>query len=106
MPCGAGAECGIYLFNVLYSIENKTDLLTKITQIAKPGAVLAVFDYTTETHGLQLKDLAEKSMHPLVVEGVVNVLNELVWDVIEVADLSVHFLGSSDKCVPLFMKVV
>jgi SAM-dependent methyltransferase len=82
----------IYLFNVLYSIKNKKDLLEKITQIAKPGAVLAIFDYTVKETAIQLNDLADKPMYPIVIQETRSTLEELGWDVMEITDLSLHFL--------------
>lgn len=82
----------IYLFNVLYAIENKSSLLAKLSQVAKSGAILAIFDYTTKQTDLQLNDLAGKPMHPIVVSELKSVLKETGWEVIEITDLSPNFL--------------
>lgn len=82
----------IYLFNVLYSIQDKTSLLKKLTQIAKPGAILAIFDYTTKETTPQLNDLADNPMHPVVIQEIRNTLEKLGWDIVEITDLSSHFL--------------
>jgi SAM-dependent methyltransferase len=82
----------IYLFNVLYSIENKVSLLAALTHIARPGALLAIFDYTTKKTSLRLNDLADKPMYPIVITELKSTLEELGWDVMEITDLSSHFL--------------
>ena len=82
----------IYLFNVLYAIEDKSSLLKNLYDVAKPGAILALFDYTTEQTPFYLKDLAGKPMHPIVLKELEKNLNDAGWETIEINDLSSHFL--------------
>ena len=82
----------IYLFNVLYAVEDKPSLLKKLSKVAQPGALLAIFDYTTTQADLQLNDLAGKPMYPIVVSELKSVLKETGWELIEITDLSPSFL--------------
>lgn len=82
----------IYMFNVLYAIEDKKELLEELFKVAKPGAVLALFDYTTEESSLSLRDLADKPMYPLVLKDLKKSLSESGWEILEVVDLSPQFL--------------
>ncbi len=83
----------IYMFNVLYAIEDKPLLLKNLYDIAKPGALLALFDYTTKQTSFHLKDLAGKPMYPLVLKELEKNLKEAGWEIIEIDDLSSHFLA-------------
>lgn len=82
----------IYLFNVLYAIEDKSSLLKNLHDVAKPGAILVLFDYTTEQTPFYLKDLAGKPMHPIVLKELEKTLKDTGWETIEIDDLSSHFL--------------
>lgn len=82
----------IYLFNVLYAIEDKPLILKKLAAVAKPGAILALFDYTIAEGSLDLKDLAGKPMYPIVLHQLQHDLKESGWEVLEIIDLSQHYL--------------
>jgi len=82
----------IYMFNVFYAIEDKATLLENLFKIAKPGAILALFDYTTEQTSFSLKDLADKPMYPLVLRDLKKNLKETGWEIIEIINLSSQFL--------------
>jgi 2-polyprenyl-3-methyl-5-hydroxy-6-metoxy-1,4-benzoquinol methylase len=82
----------IYMFNVLYAIEDKSFLLKNLYDVAKPGAILVLFDYTTEQISFSLKDLAGKPMHPIRLKELGKNLKDAGWKIIEIHDLSSHFL--------------
>ncbi len=84
----------IYMFNVLYAIEDKALLLKNLYDVAKPGALLVLFDYTTTgQRALYLNDLAAKPMYPIVLKELERNLTETGWETIEINDLSGHFLA-------------
>lgn len=83
----------IYMFNVLYAIEDKSSLLKNLYAVAKPGAILALFDYTTEQTSFNLKDLAGKPMHPIRLKELEKNLKDAGWEIIEIHDLSSYFRG-------------
>jgi hypothetical protein len=62
---------------VLYAIEDKPSLLKNLYNIAKPGAILALFDYTTADSSFSLQDLAGKSMYPIVVKDLEKNLQDI-----------------------------
>jgi SAM-dependent methyltransferase len=82
----------IYLFNVLYAIEDKLSLLKQLSQIAKSDAILTIFDYTTEQPSLHLNDLAGKPMHPIMLRKLESDLKQSGWELIEITDLTSYFL--------------
>ncbi len=81
----------ISLFNVIYAIEDKKALLHELFKVAKPGAILALFDYTTEV-GVQLTDLAGKPMYPIILDQMMVDLVATGWEIVEVVDLTTRFL--------------
>jgi len=83
----------LYLFNVLYAVEDKPSLLATLSEVAKPGAILAIFDYTTTQTALQLLDLAGKPMYPIVISEIKTALKSTGWELIEITDLSQNFLS-------------
>ncbi len=83
----------IYMFNVIYAIEDKSFLLKNLYHIAKPGAILVLFDYTTEQTSFSLKDLAGKPMYPIVLQELEKNLQVTGWETIETHDLSSHFMA-------------
>ncbi len=83
----------ISLFNVLYAIEDKSLVLRNLAMLAKPGAILTLFDYTAKQAFEPMKDLSGKPMYPIVVSDVKETLQKTGWEVVEVVDLSFHFLS-------------
>ncbi|MBP9692618.1 MAG: methyltransferase domain-containing protein [Alphaproteobacteria bacterium] len=84
----------ISLFNVAYAIQNKAALLTKLSAIAAPGAILAVFDYTQANPipNDPLKDLAGKPMYPLQPDQFKRDLKGAGWEILEVTDMTPHYI--------------
>ncbi len=79
----------IYLFNVFYALPDQLRSLQKLAGLAKPDAILAIFDYTqTHSNNIQLKDLAEKKMNPIRIDDLKDWLKQTNWELIEVVDLS------------------
>jgi ubiquinone/menaquinone biosynthesis C-methylase UbiE len=82
----------IYFFNVLYAIQDKKMILEQCFQVAKPGAILALFDYTTKQPAFHLEDLAGKPMYPIVLNQLAKDLEAIGWEIVDITDLSAHFL--------------
>ncbi len=78
----------IYLFNVMYAIEDKKGTLQSLNTVAKPGAILAVFDYSDKGKGFPLMDLAGKPIYPIVTTTFQSDLIDAGWEVLEIMDLS------------------
>lgn len=81
----------IYMFNVLYAIEDKASVLKNLYEVAKPGALLVLFDYTIEGSSFDIKDLAGKPMYPMVLTELEQDLKEARWEVLQIDDLSESF---------------
>ncbi|MBX9922836.1 MAG: class I SAM-dependent methyltransferase [Rhabdochlamydiaceae bacterium] len=87
----------ISMFNVLYAIPEKKELLESLFQIAKPEAILVLFDYTTQEEESQLVDLAGKPIYPMQLDKIQQDLNCIGWNVLEVIDLSFQFVQWYEK---------
>lgn len=83
----------IYLFNVAYAIEDKEALLQSLYKVARPGATLAIFDYSTEQRSFDFKDLAGKAMHPIVLTDLNKSLAESGWQMCETIDVTDQFIS-------------
>jgi len=94
----------IYMFNVLYAIEDKKGLLERLFKVAKPGALLVIFDYTTKQKPFSLQDLAGKPMYPFVMSELEESLKETGWEVKESVDLSPYFLKSYEMLLSKLKK--
>lgn len=82
----------IYLFNVLYAIEDKANVLKQLAEVAKPGAILMIFDYSTIDNAEPILDLAGNPMRPIYTKEIRQQLQESGWEVLEVRDLSSNFI--------------
>lgn len=80
------------LFNVMYAIEDKTSVLWQLAKIAKPGAILVIFDFSTTENNEPLLDLTEKTLRPICKKSIRQQLCETGWEVLEVRDLSDNFI--------------
>lgn len=80
----------ITLFNVAYAIENKDSLLHSLSQIAKSGAILVIFDYTCnqDIKDFPILDLAGKPMYPLFQDTLEIQLLKNNWEVLEFEDIT------------------
>lgn len=79
----------IYMFNVFYAFTDQKNSLARLSSIAKPGAILAIFDYTqAKKTNFQIKDLAGKEINPIHLEDLKTWLDENGWDLIEITDIS------------------
>jgi SAM-dependent methyltransferase len=85
----------ICLFNVIYAIHNKETLLTKLSTIARPGAILAVFDYSQDCsiHDATLRDLAGNPMYPIRIAQFKRDLREAGWEILEITDMTSQYIG-------------
>ena len=83
----------MYLFNVLYAIEDKASVLWQLAHIACPGAILMIFDFSSPESADPLLDLAGKPMRPIYIKSIKQQLHETGLEVLEVRDLSGNFIA-------------
>ncbi len=83
------------LFNVIYAIPDKATLLSKLHKIAKPGALLVLFDYSLppSAEAVVIHDLAGKPMYPIFEATIAQDLKAAGWTVIRQEDWSDRFIG-------------
>lgn len=83
----------IYIINAFYAFNNQKEIIQALSKIAKPGTIVAIFDYShinvNKPHGL--KDLASKPMHPIIINDLQSWLKESNWGIIETKVLSKEF---------------
>ncbi len=82
----------MYLFNVLYAVEDKAAVLKQLAEVSKPGAILMIFDYSTVNSSEPILDLAGNPMRPISTKKIRQQLQESGWEVLEVRDLSDNFI--------------
>jgi SAM-dependent methyltransferase len=80
----------LYALNVFYAVPDKLTLLQQLALVAKPQALLVIFDYTG-TMTLNVPDLAGKSIYPLSLESIRNDLEKTGWELIESYDLTIEY---------------
>jgi ubiquinone/menaquinone biosynthesis C-methylase UbiE len=80
----------IYMFNVFYAIREQRESMINLAKVAKPGALLAIFDYTSLNllDSFTLKDFSGKQMRPIILNELYLWLNEAGWTVLETTDLT------------------
>ena len=85
----------IYMFNVFYAFQHQQASLFSLAKVAKPGAIIAIFDYVhlDTTQPFALQDLAEKSMHPIVEEKLYEWLANAGWELVKESDLSQQYIN-------------
>lgn len=83
----------ITLFSVIYAIEDKRTLLSALGNLACPGALLAIMDYTRfdSLDDAGLKDANNKSMYAIVPNELRLMLDETGWDLLVEQDLTDYF---------------
>ena len=83
----------IYLFNVFYALPQQKESLKHLAAIAKPGALLVIFDYTCNKQDLEfdLKDLAGKPMKPVSLHNLKKWLKDSGWNLTEIVDLTAEY---------------
>lgn len=82
----------VYLFNVLYAIEDKVLALKQLAKVSKPGAILMIFDYSITDHNEPILDLVGKPMRPIDTKKIKRQLYESGWEVLEIRDLRETFI--------------
>jgi SAM-dependent methyltransferase len=83
----------IYMFNVFYAISEQNKCLKKLSTVAKPGAVLAIFDYTRKNNNdFQLNDLSGRQMHPIEIDNLNHLFLNTGWEVFECVNLTAEYL--------------
>jgi ubiquinone/menaquinone biosynthesis C-methylase UbiE len=82
----------IFMFNVLYAVQNKKESLQCLANVAKENAILTIFDYVSANESLfTLEDLAGKSIRPVVVKDLEIWLQEAGWELIELDDITFKY---------------
>ncbi len=83
------------LFNVIYAIPDKATLLSKLHRVAKPGALLVLFDYSLPplAEAVVIEDLAGKPMYPIQESTIQQDLKAAGWTIIRQEDWSDRFIG-------------
>jgi 2-polyprenyl-3-methyl-5-hydroxy-6-metoxy-1,4-benzoquinol methylase len=89
----------VYLFNVLYAIEDKVSVLKQLAMVSKPGAILMLFDYSAGDNGDPVLDLAGATMHPIQTNKIEQQLKEAGWEIVEKNDLSSEFVVWYEKLI-------
>ncbi len=81
------------MFNAIYAIENKAKLLSALSKISKPDAILAVFDYSVSggNEVLQTLDFAGKAMRPIELTSLRRDLEQAHWRMLEAQDISNNY---------------
>lgn len=84
----------IILFNSIYAIHDKDRLLSELAKIAKPGALLVIFDYSllNEQEKLIMQDFAGKEIMPIRLQQFLQDAKNNNWQVIQANDLSIQFI--------------
>lgn len=86
----------VYLFNVFCALsdQEKIQALNSLAEVAKPGSLLVIFDYTyLKPEGPdKLKDLAGKPMYPIVLSLLRDQITQTKWKIIEETDLTANFI--------------
>lgn len=82
----------VYLFNVLYAIEDKKTVLKALAAVAKPGAMLAIFDYTEGGRPAGLIDLEGGPTYPIHTDRLKKDLDASGWELLEIVDLSKRYI--------------
>ena len=72
--------------------------------VAKPGAILAVFDYSDKGKGFSLIDLAGKPMLPIETKTFQRDLVDTGWEVLEIIDLSSAYTTWYETLLDKFAK--
>jgi hypothetical protein len=77
------------MFNVFYAFPEQKESLKKLAEIAKPEAILTIFDYTQNNKNrVELKDFSDKPMNLIYLNDLTSWLMETGWNLIEVTDIS------------------
>lgn len=84
----------IYMFNAFYAFLDQQASLYALASIAKPGAVLAIFDYSLidTQQPFVLQDLAGKPMHPVIMAQLYGWLANAGWELVEEKNLSQQYM--------------
>jgi phosphoethanolamine N-methyltransferase len=86
----------LYLFNVFYALsdQEKAQALNSLAEVAKPGALLVIFECTSPKpeDPQEIKDLAGKPMRPIVLPLFHDQIKKSKWEIIEAIDLSDNYI--------------
>ncbi|MBY0280974.1 MAG: methyltransferase domain-containing protein [Alphaproteobacteria bacterium] len=86
----------LYLFNVFYALsdQQKMQTLNSLAAVAKPGALLVIFECTSPKaeDPQEIKDLTGKPMRPIVLPVFHDMIKKSKWEIIEKVDLSDQYI--------------
>jgi ubiquinone/menaquinone biosynthesis C-methylase UbiE len=84
----------IYLFNVFYNLDEQKKSLQQLANIAKPEAILIIFDYTVLNSEkiAKMTDLAGKQMQPLRSDRIKEWLNTSGWEIVKEINVSSKYI--------------
>lgn len=94
----------IYMFNVIYAIEDKAKLISNLTKVARKGAKLVIFDYSkTNTLDEQsMKDFGGTTMYPVEASNMHYLLKHSGWKVTISQDISDKYIEWYEKFLDKF----
>jgi 2-polyprenyl-3-methyl-5-hydroxy-6-metoxy-1,4-benzoquinol methylase len=79
----------LYLFNVIYAIENKEELFKKLVKICAPQGILVILDFVEAPRtGLHIKDLTNQSMRFVKIQTLRKLLKKAGWKILKEEDFS------------------
>lgn len=83
----------IFLFNVIYSVEDKLGILRKARKVLKGNGVLSIFDYFSidGVKDKEMTDLSSRSIQPIIIDEFLDHLPELNFKCLQNIDLTKQF---------------
>lgn len=79
----------LYLFNVIYAIENKEELFKKLVKICAPQGILVILDFVEAPRtGINIKDLTNQSMRFVKIQTLRKLLKKAGWKILKEEDFS------------------
>ncbi|MBY0461740.1 MAG: methyltransferase domain-containing protein [Alphaproteobacteria bacterium] len=86
----------LYMFNVFYALsdQEKMQALNSLAEVAKPGALLVIFECTSpkSEDPQEIKDLTGKPMRPIVLSLFHEQIKKSKWEIVEEIDLSDNYI--------------
>ncbi len=90
----------VYMFNVIYAIENKDLLIRNLSKVSKKGAILAIFDYSKlkkedpnqKKTSPPLKDFSGLVMHPIEPDSLAKIITQHGWKIMETSDITDKYI--------------
>ena len=82
-------------FSSIYAMHDKQKVLLELAEIAHPGAIVAIFDYSVDNcdKPLLVLDFGGKPMMPVCLKQIKLDLASTGWEFVESQDLSKRYIG-------------